>query len=112
MFGLLPVVAVRGKLSEGQTGIDRFALVNRHNVIIERPDPPDSLSVGNGDFAFTTDITGLQTFHREYEEGVTLGTESNWGWHTFPNTGNYRITESAVLSDYRGRKVPHLPACW
>jgi hypothetical protein len=87
--------------------IDRFALVNRHNVVVEAPDTLASLSVGNGDFAFTADITGLQTFYTEYERGVTLGTQSNWGWHTFPNTANYTEMESAKYWDYRGRQVPY-----
>ena len=88
--------------------IDRLALVTRNNVVVEQPDTLASLSVGNGEFAFTTDVTGLQTFYEEYENGVTLGTQSNWGWHTFPNTENYQVMESAKYSDYRGRKVPYL----
>jgi hypothetical protein len=88
--------------------IDRLALIFRHNLLVDAPDTLSSLSVGNGEFAFTTDITGLQTFYREYENGVTLGTQSNWGWHTFPNTENYQLSESAKYSDYRGRKVPYL----
>lgn len=88
--------------------IDRKALVSRHNILVETPDTLASLSVGNGDFAFTTDITGLQTFYREYENGVTLGTQSNWGWHTFPNTENYRLEECTKYADYQGRKVPYL----
>ncbi len=90
------------------TKINRLALVTRNNVVIEQPDTLASLSVGNGDFAFTTDITGLQTFYKEYENGVTLGTQSNWGWHTFPNTENYKVMESAQYSGYRGRNVPYL----
>jgi len=88
--------------------IDRFALVSRHNILVEQPDTLASLSVGNGEFAFTTDVTGLQTFYKEYENGVTLGTQSNWGWHTFPNKENYRLSECTQYSDYRGRKVPYL----
>ena len=88
--------------------IDRLALVPRNNVLLEHPDTLASLSVGNGNFAFTTDITGLQTFYKEYENGVTLGTQSNWGWHTFPNTENFNIMQSAAYSDYRGRKVPYV----
>ncbi|MHC4646991.1 MAG: hypothetical protein ACYTBJ_15960, partial [Planctomycetota bacterium] len=42
--------------------IDRYALVSRHNPVIRKPDPLSPLSVGNGEFAFTADITGLQTF--------------------------------------------------
>jgi hypothetical protein len=91
-----------------QAKIDRHALVSRHSILIGSPDTLASLSVGNGEFAFTTDITGLQTFYREYENGVTLGTQSNWGWHTFPNTKNYQLSECTKYSDYRGRKVPYL----
>ena len=94
--------------SQKPSKIDRFALVTRQNVIVEQPDTLASLSVGNGNFAFTTDITGLQTFYKEYENGVTLGTQSNWGWHTFPNTENYKVMQSATYFDYRGRKVPYL----
>jgi hypothetical protein len=66
-------------------GIDRYALVNRHNILVEEFDPMAPLSAGNGNFAFTTDLTGLQTFYQEYEQGIPLGTMSNWGWHTIPN---------------------------
>lgn len=93
---------------KGQAKIDRYSLVHRHNILITKPDTLSSLSVGNGEFAFTTDITGLQTFYKEYENGVTLGTQSNWGWHTFPNTENYTEAECTKYVDYRGRKVPYL----
>src|SRR5687768_17582875 len=63
--------------------IDRFALVTRHNVIINQPDTLGSLSVGNGEFAFTVDASGLQTFTDEYENGIPPGTQSQWGWHAF-----------------------------
>src|SRR5258708_964378 len=63
------------------TGIDRKALVLRHTITIKRADNLSSLSLGNGGFAFTADITGLQTFPQYYEQGVPLGTESYWGWH-------------------------------
>lgn len=105
----LLVMVLAGCQSVQKTSkIDRFALVTRNSVMLEQPDTLASLSVGNGNFAFTSDITGLQTFYREYENGVTLGTQSNWGWHTFPNTEKYDIMETAKYSDYRGRKVPYL----
>ena len=88
--------------------IDRYALVNRHNIKLTAPDILASLSVGNGNFTFTTDITGLQTFYREYEKGVPLGTMSNWGWHSNPNTQNYRREECEKWWDFQGRKVPYL----
>ncbi|HWS00192.1 MAG TPA: hypothetical protein VN249_06220, partial [Prolixibacteraceae bacterium] len=78
--------------------IDREALVNRHNVKIDKPDTLASLTVGNGNFAFTADATGLQTFPEYYEGGIPLGTQSQWGWHDFPNTGGYKPEES--LKDY------------
>ena len=44
------------------TPIDRKALVTRHNPVLHQLDPLSPLSIGNGEFAFTADITGLQTF--------------------------------------------------
>jgi hypothetical protein len=42
------------------------------------------MSVGNGEFAFTADITGLQTFPQDYAGTMPLCTMSQWGWHTSP----------------------------
>jgi len=50
--------------------IDRLALVTRHNVTLTKADPLTPLSVGNGEFAFTADITGLQTFPEYHEKGT------------------------------------------
>ncbi len=87
--------------------IDRYALVRRHNVTLDKPDPLTPLSVGNGEFAFTADITGLQTFPDYYQQGMPLGTQSQWGWHTSPNTKNYKLSD--ILEEYvvAGRKVPY-----
>ncbi|MCZ8513733.1 glycoside hydrolase family 65 [Paenibacillus filicis] len=60
--------------------IDRKALVTRHNPVTRGILPLSPLSVGNGEFAFTADFTGLQTFPDEYE--APLGTQSQWGWHS------------------------------
>ena len=85
-------LAIGGILTQtgiGQTKqiakIDRFALVSRHNPVIRKIDPLSPLSVGNGEFAFTCDITGLQTFPEEYANAMPLCTMSQWGWHTKPN---------------------------
>ena len=88
-----------------QVPIDRYALVNRHNILVKAFDPLASLTVGNGNFAFTTDITGLQTFFREYEGGVSLGTQSNRGWHTIPNSENYQIAETYLYHEVDGSQV-------
>ncbi|SHJ00013.1 hypothetical protein SAMN05444280_10945 [Tangfeifania diversioriginum] len=87
--------------------IDRFSLVSRHNVTVNKFDSLGSLSVGNGSFAFSVDATGLQTFPEMYENGVCLGTQSEWGWHSFPNQGNYRLEETYQYFDVEGRKVSY-----
>lgn len=79
--------------AQNHGSIDRYALVHRHNVKITAFDSLNSLSVGNGKFAFTVDATGLQTFPEYYENGVPLGTQSQWGWHSFPNPDNYRLDD-------------------
>jgi len=66
------------------TGIDRKALVTRHNPILRKLDPLSPLSIGNGEFAFTADVTGLQTFPWDYDKTMPLCTMSQWGWHTTP----------------------------
>jgi hypothetical protein len=64
--------------------IDRKALVDRHSPVLTKLDPLSPLSIGNGEFAFTADITGLQTLTNEYENSMPLCTMSQWGWHTTP----------------------------
>jgi len=87
--------------------IDRRALVTRHNITFNKPDPLTPLSVGNGEFAFTADITGLQTFPEFHKQGIPLGTQSQWGWHSLPNPEGYKLAD--VMEDYEvaGRKVPY-----
>ncbi len=87
--------------------INRQAVVQRHTVVLTKADSLSSLSVGNGTFCFTADVTGLQTFPNEYAKGVPLGTQSEWGWHSFPNTEGYKIEESFMDYDVHGRKVPY-----
>lgn len=87
--------------------IDRFALVTRHNVVNNTFDSLSSLSLGNGEFAFTVDATGLQTFPDIYKNGVCLGTQSEWGWHSFPNTENYSLDECYQYFDVEDRKIPY-----
>jgi len=86
--------------------IDRYALINKHNIFVDQFNPMSPLTIGNGDFAFTADITGLQTFFKEYEEGIPLGTMSNWGWHSIPNN-NYQRSETYSYHDVAGRQVPY-----
>lgn len=84
--------------------IDRKALVSRNSPMVHSMDTLSSLSVGNGEFAFTVDATGLQSFPEYYINGICLGTQSQWGWHSFPNTENYKPEE--VLKPYNfGHKI-------
>ncbi len=94
---------------QGQNRIDRKAVVSRHNVVLTAVDPTCPLTVGNGEFAFNADVTGLQTLAAHYEaKGVPLCTQSQWGWHAFPNTtgktaADFQFSEFEV----EGRKVPY-----
>ncbi len=87
--------------------INRRAVVERHKVVLSQFDTLASLSVGNGRFAFTVDATGLQTFPVYYQNGIPLGTQSEWGWHSFPNTQNYKIEETLKPIKSHGREVQY-----
>jgi hypothetical protein len=57
-----------------KSNLDRHALVTRHNVTWN--EVAGRLPLGNGEFCFGADGTGLQTF-----SGNSM---SHWGWHSFP----------------------------
>ncbi len=86
------------------SAIDREALVSRHNPVLRQLDPLSPLSVGNGEFAFTADITGLQTLSREYENAMPLCTMSQWGWHTRPADLASKVLRLTPYDTY-GREV-------
>ena len=79
--------------------INRQAVVNRNNPIVTEPDPLASLTVGNGHFATTVDVTGLQSFPFEYEAGVPLTAMSDWAWHKFENTTGLTPDDSYKTMD-------------
>ncbi|MEX2600137.1 MAG: hypothetical protein WD355_00735 [Balneolaceae bacterium] len=134
--GVLLFIATAGcqpgqEAGSGAAGeIDRHALVTRHNPVITQPDRLSPLSLGNGEFAFTADITGLQTFPEFYSrdgeedapppgpdgfltheglDGATpLATMSQWGWHTFPNPEGYTLADATTRYDSHGRMVPYV----
>jgi hypothetical protein len=110
--------------------IDREALVARHKVVLTEANPEHVLTVGNGDFAFSVDATGMQTFTQFHDQSaamarshkraagdanpmaaifadppvVNTATMSNWGWHEMPNPDNYVLDDA--MTDYetaRGR---------
>ena len=71
-------------------GIDRRAVVTRHNPEIRDRNLPGPTQVGNGEFAFGFDISGLQTF------SDNANTMSNWGWYRFP------LPEGQTPEEFRG----------
>ncbi|HEX7632304.1 MAG TPA: hypothetical protein VF388_09230 [Lacunisphaera sp.] len=75
--------------------IDRHALVTRHNPVIRKLDVDAPLTVGNGNFAFTGDITGLQTFADLYQrEGVPTEMLSRWCWVTDDNPERFNLADT------------------
>jgi hypothetical protein len=100
---VLPAVA-----ADPAAPIDRHALVTRHNPTLHQLDVDAPLTVGNGNFAFGCDITGLQTFAEHYQRwGVPTETLSRWCWVTDPNPNNYTLADASknfTLPD--GRVLP------
>ncbi len=70
---LVPLAALTAAGSPSKS-IDRHALVMRHNIAWD--DLNGQIPLGNGEFCFNADGTGLQTFG-----GNTM---SHWAWHSFP----------------------------
>ncbi|HYO10131.1 MAG TPA: hypothetical protein VER17_14270 [Tepidisphaeraceae bacterium] len=108
---LHPIVSSAAEPSPPPTTapIDRRALVARHDVVVRKLDPFSPLTVGNGEFAFTADVTGLQTFPAAYEKGIRLGTQAQWAWHTSPATQPVDRSGATKMIDTHGRPVPYTP---
>ena len=104
-----PALPFPAAAAESASPIDRHALVTRHNVTLRAFDAENPLSVGNGEFAFTADATGLQTFPQAFEQTIPLGTLSHWGWHTIPNTNGWNIDafQFKEYPDLHGHPVPY-----
>lgn len=88
--------------ASSQRKIDRPAVVARHNVHLSEADTLGSLTVGNGKFAFTVDITGLQSFPVTYANGIPLGTQSEWGWHSFPGDKQIQFEQTLDTFNFNG----------
>jgi hypothetical protein len=84
---LLPALLAAG----GEQRIDRQALVGRHEIVIHSIDPNGAMAVGNGEFAFNFDVTGMQSFPEYYEKTMPIGILSDWGWHSFPNPNGFTL---------------------
>ncbi|QDP97111.1 hypothetical protein FOE78_15305 [Microlunatus elymi] len=91
--------------------IDRHAVVSRHNVRLTAPDALTALTVGNGEFAYTMDVTGLQTLTALHDEvaaraenrpAMGLHTQAQWGFHEMSNPDGWDLAD--VMRPYR---TPH-----
>ncbi len=92
--------------SEPAAPIDRHAVVSRHNVRNTRLDPESALTLGNGDFALTVDVTGLQGLERIYHDnGLPLETRNTWTWHAFPNPEGYTLADTMGPINFHGRSI-------
>lgn len=92
-FALFALLA--GVLARAAEPIDRHALVTRHNPHLTAIDPWAPLSVGNGQFCFTADVTGLQTFSDDYHAaGIGTETQARWSWHANPNPAGYTLADA------------------
>lgn len=93
--------------------IDRKALVSRHDPVLTGLDPFSPLSVGNGEFAFSADATGLQSFATIPEGATPLCTMAQWGWHSYALApGEIRDRERLRLEEFdsEGRSVGYMTA--
>jgi hypothetical protein len=96
------------------TGIDRRAVVARHDVILTEPDSQAPLSVGNGDFGCTVDISGMQTFTAFHDPALAgdrpvtnTCTQTTWGWHEMPNPEGYVLDDSISMYPTARGDVPY-----
>jgi hypothetical protein len=95
MKALFCLLLIGLSLSGSAAPIDRKALVTRHNPVVRSVDYDAPLTVGNGGFAFTADITGLQTFAAEYHRnGVPTETQARWAWVSDENPDNYTLADT------------------
>lgn len=82
-----------------QAKIDRRSIVQQFNPHLNASHPYSPLQVGNGNFAFGVDVTGLQTFLKH-------NTLSSWGWHndSLPAKSNQTAPSqtSIQLKDFSG----------
>ena len=86
----LLLLSTTSSVAEGK--IDRKSIVQQYNLKLNQSHPYSPVQVGNGNFAFGVDITGLQTF-------LPHNTLSSWGWH---NSSLPTTPGQTQPSDYTG----------
>jgi hypothetical protein len=89
LLGLVCVLVARA------APIDRAAWVSRHHPVNRTVDFDAPLTVGNGGFAFTADITGLQTLTADYHRnGIPTETLARWCWVSDENPNGYHLSDT------------------
>ncbi len=87
--------------------IDKINTVKKYNPHLSEADAKSPLTVGNGRFCFTADITGMQTLYEEYSIETPLCTMAEWAWHTYPGA-RYTMDDVHMTEyDFLGRKVSY-----
>ncbi|KAG9238626.1 Six-hairpin glycosidase-like protein [Amylocarpus encephaloides] len=86
------ILATLAWLDLSHAKIDRQNIVSQYNPIRTFSSNSTPLQVGNGDFAFGVDVTGLQTFN-------PFATLSSWGWHNFSLPV---VTGQSSIADFNG----------
>jgi hypothetical protein len=95
-----------GLAGAANRGLDRRSIVSRHDPVLHDVNPRAPLSVGNGEFAFTGDVTGLQSLWELHEGTIPLCTQSQWGWHSFLAPTGLRASDLRLeMFDTYGRPV-------
>jgi len=100
-------IATANPASESPSPIARKSLVARHKMVFKHPDRLTPVSVGNGEFAFTADITGLQTFPEFHQNGMLLQTMAQWSFHSTSDAHVYKLSDTFNDYEYNGRLVPY-----
>lgn len=104
---LLLLTCLQDAVAAEDTTIDRKALVNRHNPSLKQLDPKTPLTLGNGKFAFTADVTGLQSLYGlYYEQGTPIETKARWAWHSRENKSGFTLKDAMRTYDAYGIHVP------
>lgn len=106
LTGVLLAGLILSTVHAGAQPIDRQALVERHNPAIDSLNPQSPFTLGNGHFAFTADVTGLQSFGDLYfSHGIPLETKARWAWHSRANPSGFSLQDVSRVYEAYGREV-------
>ncbi len=85
--------------------IHREKLVRQFNPLLCEADFRSPLTLGNGDFAFTADVTGLQSLYRDYSEACPVLTMASDFWHESKEFDRKEAKITETVYRYENRKV-------